>query len=307
MQDVIKRYFWVIGALAVMVCSLFAAKATGHILEAQFLGDSKTPPKIAPVAHAEAAPTKTVDKDGGQFEARNMFCSDCTPSVSTVATNTDPSSIQITSLPLVLLATMVGPVEDQSYATIVNTDSQKQGAYSVGDPIPGASGKLKAIRFKYVDFENNGHLERIVLAGATPPATPATVAVAEPTGDESKDDLQASIDNGIKKIDDNTYEIDKALVDKVLANPMAVAKGARIVPAVKNGKPDGFKLYAIRPSSVYAKLGLTNGDTLQSINGFELTSADKALEVYTKLREATSLEMEVMRRGKPVTLKYTIR
>ncbi|MBA3452457.1 MAG: general secretion pathway protein GspC, partial [Deltaproteobacteria bacterium] len=40
---------------------------------------------------------------------------------------------------------------------------------------------------------------------------------------------------------------------------------------------------------------------------FELTSADKALEVYTKLREATSLEMEVTRRGKPVTLKYTIR
>ena len=109
-----------------------------------------------------------------------------------------------------------------------------------------------------------------------------------------------SIDNGIKKIDDNNYEIDKSLVDKVLANPMAVAKGARVVPAVKNGKPDGFKLYAIRPSSVYSKLGLANGDTLQSINGFELTSADKALEVYTKLREATSLEVEVTRRGKPV-------
>ena len=71
------------------------------------------------------------------------------------------------------------------------------------------------------------------------------------------------------------------------------------MPAVKNGKPDGFKLYAIRPSSVYAKLGLTNGDTLQAINGFELTTADKALEVYTKLREATSLEVEVTRRGKP--------
>ncbi len=306
MQDLIKRYFWVLGALAVMVCMLFAAKATGHIIEATFLGDSKTPPKIPAVVHAEVTPTKTVDKDGGQFEARNMFCSDCTPPVAVVSANADPSSIQITSLPLVLLATMVGPVEDQSYATIVNTDSQKQGAYSVGDPIPGASGKLKAIRFKYVDFENNGHLERIVLAGATPPAIPVA-AVETPASGENKDDLQSSIDNGIKKIDDNTFEIDKALVDKVLANPMAVAKGARIVPAVKNGKPDGFKLYAIRPSSVYAKLGLTNGDTLQSINGFELTSADKALEVYTKLREATSLEMEVMRRGKPVTLKYTIR
>ena len=141
-------------------------------------------------------------------------------------------------------------------------------------------------------------------------ATRSVVAVVDPTPtnpDEPKDDIQASIDSGIKKIDDNNYEIDKSLVDKVLANPMGVAKGARVVPAVKNGQPDGFKLYAIRPSSVYAKLGLANGDTLQSINGFELTSADKALEVYTKLREATSLEVEVTRRGKPVTLKYSIK
>jgi general secretion pathway protein C len=121
------------------------------------------------------------------------------------------------------------------------------------------------------------------------------------------DDMQGAVDAGIKKIDDNNYEIDKSLVEKVLLNPMAVAKGARVVPSMKNGKPDGFKLYAIRPSSAFAKLGLANGDTLQSINGFELTSADKALEVYTKLREATSLEVEVTRRGKPVTLKYSIK
>jgi len=38
-----------------------------------------------------------------------------------------------------------------------------------------------------------------------------------------------------------------------------------------------------------------------------VASADKALEVYTKLREATSLEVNVTRRGKPVTLKYSIR
>src|SRR5687768_4941671 len=102
MQDLIKRYFWVVGALSVIVCATFCAKATGHIIEAKVLGDSKTGPKIAPVIRADVTPTKTVDKDGGQFEARNMFCSDCTPPVSTVALSTDPSSIQITSLPLVL-------------------------------------------------------------------------------------------------------------------------------------------------------------------------------------------------------------
>jgi general secretion pathway protein C len=236
-----------------------------------------------------------------------MFCSECTPPPAVSSAPTDPSQIATTSLPIVLLATMVAAKPVDSYATIINTDNQKQGAYAVGDQIPGASGKIKEIQYKYVDFENGGRVERVVLVGAQAPVPPTPVAVETPAGEGSGDDLQASIDNGVKKIDDNNYEIDKSLVQKALANPMALAKGARVVPAVKNGKPDGFKLYAIRPSSVYSKLGLTNGDTLQSINGFELTSADKALEVYTKLREATQLEVEITRRGKPMTLKYSIR
>jgi general secretion pathway protein C len=310
MQDL--RYFWVLGGVVVMVCAVFAAKATNHIVEAKFLGDSDQGPKVAAIILRPETPILAArSKDGAQLASRNMFCSDCTPSVD-VKVASDPSSVAITTLPLALLATNIGPRPEESYATIINSENQKQGAYAVGDKVPGAnsSGQIKSIHFKYVDFENNGRTERLVLLGATPPTMSTTPVVAEtpvanPEGD--KDDLQASIDNGIKKIDDSNYEIDKSLVEKVLLNPMAVAKGARVVPSMKNGKPDGFKLYAIRPTSAFAKLGLSNGDTLQSINGFELTSADKALEVYTKLREATSLEVEVTRRGKPVTLKYSIR
>ena len=303
MQDLIKRYFWILGAAVVMVCSVFAAKATSHIVEAKYLGDPDHAPKLQPTVPTPMQPAKqTRSKDGAQLAQRNMFCSECTPSV--VATNNDPSSISTTTLPLILLATNVGAKPDESYASIVNTENQHQGAYSIGDLIPGATGKLKMIHYKFIDFENNGHIERLVLAGATAPIAPVAVIDTPP---ENKDDIDAMGATSIKKIDDTHFEIDKALIDKVLANPMAVGKGARVVPAVKNGKPDGFKLYAIRPSSVYAQLGLTNGDTLESINGFELTSADKALEAYTKLREATSLQLGVTRRGKDMVLNYSIR
>jgi len=308
MQDLIKRHFWVLGAITVVACAVFAAKATSHIVEAKYLGDPEHAPKITPVATQTQAPVAAVrSKDGGQFSGRNMFCSDCTPAVATQSA--DPSQIALTSLPLALLATNIGPRPPDSYATIINSENQRQGAYSVGDQVPGATGKIKEIHFKYIDFENNGHTERLVLLGATPPVTPAVATAEQPPAlpVAEGDDMQGAVDAGIKKIDDNNYEIDKSLVEKVLLNPMAVAKGARVVPSMKNGKPDGFKLYAIRPSSAFARLGLANGDTLQSINGFELTSADKALEVYTKLREATSLEVEVTRRGKPVTLKYSIK
>jgi general secretion pathway protein C len=304
MQDLIKRYFWVVGAATVMVCAVFAAKATGHVVAATVLADSAQPPPVHAVMPSPSHPVKAAHtKDGSAFAKRNMFCSDCEPPPQEEVV-TDPSSIAITTLPLVLLATNVSANDAQSYATLVNTSSEMQGAYSIGDAIPGASGKLKEIHYKYIDFENNGHIERLTIAGANvpPPSKPATRPVVH-----AGNDLEASLENGIKKTSDNSFVIDKGLVDRMLANPMAVARGARIVPAVKNGKPDGFKLYAIRPSSVYAKLGLMTGDTLPSVNGFQLNSADKALEAYTKLREATSLELDITRRGKPVTLKYTIR
>lgn len=308
MQDLLKRYPWAIAAVVVAICVVFAATATSYVIEGKYLSDPEHSVKVAPVMPSPAQLTKPQrSKDGAALASRNMFCSECTPPVQVA--NSDPSSIVNTALPLLLLATNVGVANDSSYATIVNTESQRQGAFSIGDRIPGATGNLKEVHYKYVDFENNGRVERLVLAGATAPVTPPTPVASEnpPAGEGSGDEMQTAIDNGVKKINDNTYEIDRALVDKVLVNPMGVAKGARLVPAVKNGKPDGFKLYAIRPNSLYAKLGLQNGDTLQSINNFELTSVNQALEVYTKLREASSLEVDVLRRGKPEKLKYSIR
>jgi hypothetical protein len=50
MQDLIKRYFWVVGALTVVACAIFAAKAAGHVIESKYLTDAKHGPKITPMA-----------------------------------------------------------------------------------------------------------------------------------------------------------------------------------------------------------------------------------------------------------------
>lgn len=110
----------------------------------------------------------------------------------------------------------------------------------------------------------------------------------------------------IEKIDDTHVKLPKATVDSLVANPMSYSKGARVVPAIKNGQPAGLKLYAIRPSSLYARLGLMNGDTISAINGEDVTSPDKALEVYSKLKTATEWKLDVTRRGHPVELTITI-
>lgn len=135
----------------------------------------------------------------------------------------------------------------------------------------------------------------------TPPPPPPPPAAPDPDAA-----LDAALAAGIRKIDDTHYQLKSDLLDQVLQNPMALAKGARIVPAMRNGHPAGFKIYAVRPGSIYARLGIVNGDTFRSINGRSLDSADKALEAYTALRDAKKLELDLERRGAPLTITITI-
>jgi len=50
-----------------------------------------------------------------------------------------------------------------------------------------------------------------------------------------------------------------------------------------------------------------NGDTINAVNGMDLTTPDKALEVYTKVRDAKRVKLEITRRGKLVTLHYVMK
>ncbi len=111
----------------------------------------------------------------------------------------------------------------------------------------------------------------------------------------------------IQNVGGDAYEVPRALVDAVLAQPNVVASGVRIVPSVKDGKPDGFKLYAIRPSSLASKLGLSNGDTIRTINGVTLSSPDSPPSLHAIVKGAKQFRVEGTRRGKPLVLVWTVK
>ena len=107
-------------------------------------------------------------------------------------------------------------------------------------------------------------------------------------------------------VDDRHYKIERSTVNSALANLNGLAMDARIVPSFKNGQANGFKLFSIKPDSLYSKIGIQNGDVIQSINGFDMNSPDKALEAYTKLRNAASIDLQVERGGQTVSMNYGI-
>jgi general secretion pathway protein C len=83
---------------------------------------------------------------------------------------------------------------------------------------------------------------------------------------------------------------------------------ARIVPEKgADGKTVGIRLFGVRPNTLLGTLGLQNGDRLETINGFEMASPEKALEAYARLRTANKLAIKITRRGQPVTLDFNIK
>ena len=140
---------------------------------------------------------------------------------------------------------------------------------------------------------------------ATTPPPAVAIASTEPMPGEATG-LEKDIDKGVR-CNGASCEVDKSLIDKVLANTTALAASARLVPSFLDGKPNGFKLFAIRPGSIFAKIGMQNADLIKAINGLDMSTPDKALEAYSKLKTASHLTVMLERRGENITLDYQIR
>ncbi len=145
---------------------------------------------------------------------------------------------------------------------------------------------------------------------APPPAPVA--AAAPPPADERPPPHKSSITEeelnaGVTALSETQYNISRQLLDKVLGNQAELMRAARVIPYEENGRVVGVKVYGIRRNALLGKLGIQNGDVLRTINGFDLSSPDSALEAYTKLRESNDFSIAMMRRGAPKTMEYSVK
>jgi general secretion pathway protein C len=204
-----------------------------------------------------------------------------------------------------LLGTLVSADKYWSFASVQDMVTQRSQTYMVGDQIQGA--EVFFIERERVIVLNNGRKEYIdnqpgdgsaPMPSYTPPVPVASASAAPPNN---------GLGSGIRSTSENEYEVPRSEIDRTLANLNEVAMQARIVPAFKDGQAQGFKLFSIRPDSIYSKIGVQNGDVIRRINGFDLNSPEKALEVYSKLKEASRIEIEIERNGAPIRKTYNVR
>lgn len=347
MEALLKKNLWLIKLAGVAVVVGFAASAvsTSVISEQAFAPASEAASEDKDQDEAgdetggdeddENAPmsqAKVLDKlsHGASNNARqkkqrtieaiaagSIFCPTCTIEVPVMpgATPTEQTSPtaplrpgEIASkLPLSLLATMESDDPDYSMATILHTDSKALGAYTPKDELrPGVF--VDRVERGKVVLRNGAQLEYLTIGAVPPPAPPPT---ATPVAEEEKPADDRTIEGAAEAISCDeamtNCTVDKAFVEKLMANPAQLTKQARIVPFVEDDVTKGYKFYGIRPGSLPKLLGLKNGDLLTSVNGHELQSIDQAMDLYNKLRRASHLSVTIDRKGKVIQKEIDIK
>lgn len=318
----LKKYFLGVVLAFVALAAYFQAAGVTQLLGAAFSGAA---PQVSPLGPSLAPPPSTVERPSADaIIARNPFDSVTgplnaekldvpVPSKSPID-NSDPLAAPACDSPTVFIVTeSTDPL--WSVAALQAPGDLRPRMHRVGDDVGGK-------KVEFIGFNPRENTPAVWLSGGgtlcqamlfkTQPVLPAAAPVAAmapppppPSGGPSP--VPADIASKIQKVSDTEFNIDRSVVDKILENQAELMKSARIVPETKDGKVLGIRLFGIRPETLLGTLGLQNGDRLETINGFNMGSPEKALEAYARLRTASQLDVTVNRRGAPVAIGFHIK
>jgi general secretion pathway protein C len=330
---ILKRYFPAVVCLLIAFAAYFQASGMGQLVA----GAVAAPPSSGATAAVRAprsVPMANLDHstNAAAIISRNPFDSVTGPLDSegvvipntqqVASTNNSPYADANCDVARVLLVA-ASEDPDWSFAAMAGSDG-KVILRRKGDEVGGhtvthigrysewlASDDTIGPPYDRVWLTSGGSRCQIVVGGKAAvkgPAAPAPAATAEPSGGKrGAKKVPAEIAAKIHKVSDNEFNVERSVVDTILENQAELMRSARIVPEKEGDKVVGIRMFGIRPDSLLGTLGMQNGDRLQTINGIDMGSPEKALEAYSRLRTAERLTVTVNRGGKNQNIDFNIK
>jgi general secretion pathway protein C len=320
LDQLLKRHFWAPTLVLTSVAAFFGARGVGNLFGASLGADEKqlsAPPMVtkAPPSASNATQKAT---SADPILSRNPFDSVTGPLLRGPGGGDDENPL---APPVDLSDPMNAPICDGVKVLIIAASSDPDWSMAAlsgpGDTksmLRRRGGEFNGKEIKFVGWDrvwltSGGQLCQAILFNPTAPPTTTPVAqnTPPPPTHGGAGAVPDDIKKGIQKVSANEFNIDRGVVDKILENQAELMKQARIVPEQENGKVVGIRLFGVRPDTLLGVLGMENGDRLQSINGFDMTSPEKALEAYARLRTADHMTVAINRKGTNQNLDYNIK
>lgn len=324
---VLRRWFWLISLASLTGIAFFVASGVSQLLGSALLGTPEVTAERPALGRARplGVPGARRHHDSHAILSRNIFDSTVGSLIAqpqTMGGAEGPEGPSSNEPPRCgseyrLVSTVVSDDPSWSFAAIGSNG--KTLLYRVGGRVAEGP-EVTRITWRYAFLRPSGSSECYIgmftppeaAAGSTPrlattSTSTSTTASASAMSMTGNAELDAAIDSGVQKLGENEYNVDRSLVDRLLENQASLMRSARILPHEENGSVVGFKIYGVRRNSLLGKIGLQNGDIVHAINSFDMTSPDKALEAYARLRNADHLTVSVTRRGQRQNMDYNIR
>lgn len=306
----IKSYFWIINLLLIAVGAYFVADIVNVVIGSR-LEASIQAPKNPPLSNALTSTAST--KGGGDYGSiveGNIFNSKMRgkkpePEVGAQETATELSAAPLVPLGLTLVGTVAG--QGASYAVIEDPKTREQLLYRVGDLV-AEDAKIIQIKRNIVVVLRGKEKETLEVSlfpeenkpAAQHPAR-ASIPPAQPkTGN-------APAGTSVRQVSKNRWVLDRREIESAVDNLPQLLTKARIIPNFSEGKPDGFRIFAITEDSLYSKIGLQNGDILHRINGIEVKDPQNFLKVFEQLKDESNITVDLVRNNQKETFGYEIR
>jgi len=197
---------------------------------------------------------------------------------------------QITDL--VLLGTVLGSFRE-TFALVMKTSSKEERVFRLGEKVFDA-GPLLAVKWDLIEIERGG--KRTPIRMPSPQATPTT---APPPG--------MIPGMSVAQTGAGSFVIDQKALNATLDNIGQAMTDARLLPSMKDGKVEGFRISEVKPAGVFGMVGIKNGDVLLRINDFAIDSPEKAVQSLAALKGQTRLKLDLVRDGQPTVFQYEIR
>ncbi len=195
----------------------------------------------------------------------------------------------------------VASSEGTDFAVFENVTSGEQNVFAVGEKVFDGP-KLVSVDAEGADVLLRGRKRRYEIEEDH--AGDADRQGRRSGGQKSQKKGEAA---GVKKTGEGAYLVDRREVEHAVANLNEVITQARAVPVLQEGKSAGFKLFSIRPNSIFQKIGLIDGDIVQRVNDTELTDPSKAVGLLEEIQSMDQVRVNFVRSGKQQTFTYTIR
>ena len=217
---------------------------------------------------------------------------------SETAVNIEPVNIEAleqTELKLKLWGTVLGVPAEKSYAVIEDTKLRIQNLYQQGDMIQEAS--VKMILREKVILRVNDQDEILEMEEARDSGSAVLAAYSAPSSSPAVALPSSS----------QTVSLQRSDIDHALENVNELMQQVKVMPHFDNGRPEGFRLSGIKTDSLVRKMGLRNGDVITGVNGNTIQTMEDAMTFYQQLSGASSVSLQIKRRGKERNIDYQIK